>query len=145
MSQPVDSDVRPDPTPTEALVEIDRAARRVRANRGWYAAGAIVMAVVLSVSFVALAAWPDRYADWVVAGLLATLAGLALLAWRGRSVPAGLPALGERVVCISAGLAIVAMVLNKLVIPEGFSGWVVVAGLLPGLPYAYVAWRVSRA
>ncbi|OJU39162.1 MAG: hypothetical protein BGN97_02290 [Microbacterium sp. 69-10] len=128
----------------EALSAADAATRRIRSRRGWYIAGALVMAVTLSAFSIALASWPDRLADMIVPGVLVVGAILALLMWGGRTIPTAAIAASNRVVLISAVLMVVTLLLNRL-LPVGFSGWVVLTGLLPALPFLYLAWRVARA
>jgi len=128
----------------EALSSADAAARRIRSRRGWYIAGTLVMAVALAAFSIALASWPDRLADLIIPGLLVVGAILALLAWSGRTIPTAAVAVSNRVVFISATLMVVTLLLNRL-LPAGFSGCVVLTGLLPALPFLYLAWRVARA
>ena len=128
----------------EALSSADAAARHIRSRRGWYIAGTLVMAVALAAFSIALASWPDRLADLIIPGLLVVGAILALLAWSGRTIPTAAVAVSNRVVFISAALMVVTLLLNRL-LPAGFSGWVVLTGLLPALPFLYLAWRVARA
>jgi len=131
-------------TAAEALSSADAAARRIRSRRGWYIAGTLVMAVALAAFSIALASWPDRLADLIIPGLLVVGAILALLAWSGRTIPTSAVAVSNRVVFISAALMVVTLLLNRL-LPVGFSGWVILTGLLPALPFLYLAWRVARA
>ena len=77
-------------------------------------------------------------------GVLVVGAILALLMWGGRTIPTAAIAASNRVVLISAVLMVVTLLLNRL-LPVGFSGWVVLTGLLPALPFLYLAWRVARA
>lgn len=131
-------------TAAEAFSSADAAARRIRSRRGWYIAGTLVMAVALAAFSIALASWPDRLADLIIPGLLVVGAILALLAWSGRTIPTAAVAVSNRVVFISAALMVVTLLLNRL-LPAGFSGWVILTGLLPALPFLYLAWRVARA
>jgi len=140
-----EDNTRPSPSAAaEALSSADAAARRIRSRRGWYIAGTLVMAVALAAFSIALASWPDRLADLIIPGLLVVGAILALLAWSGRTIPTAAVAVSNRVVFISAALMVVTLLLNRL-LPAGFSGWVVLTGLLPALPFLYLAWRVARA
>lgn len=131
-------------TAAEALGEADAVARRIRSRRRWYIVGALVMAVALATFTIALASWPERLAEVIVPGLLAIAAILAVLAWCGRTVPAAAAALTNRTVYLSAGLMLVAMALIRLALPEGFPVVAGFVGLLPGLPFVYLAWRASR-
>ncbi|HWU29652.1 MAG TPA: hypothetical protein VN041_11260 [Microbacterium sp.] len=128
----------------EALSSADATAGRIRSRRRWYIAGTLVMAAALATFSIALASWPDRLADVIIPGLLIVLAILALLAWSGRTIPEAATKATNRVVLISAVMMIVTLLLNRL-LPVGFSGWVVLTGLLPALPFLYLAWRVARA
>lgn len=128
----------------EALSSADAAAGRIRSHRRWYIAGALVMAATLAAFSVALAWWPDRLAEVIIPGLLIALAVLAVLSWSGRTIPESATKATNRVILISAVMMIVTLLLNRL-LPVGFSGWVVLTGLLPALPFLYLAWRVARA
>ncbi|MCT1479105.1 hypothetical protein [Microbacterium sp. p3-SID336] len=128
----------------EALRSADAAAGRIRSRRRWYVAGALVMAATLATFTIALAAWPDRLAAVIVPGLLSVAAILALLGWSGRTIPTAATAITNRVMLVSAALMVVTLVLNRL-LPAGFSGWLILTGLLPALPFLYLAWRVARA
>jgi hypothetical protein len=132
-------------TAAAALGAADAVARRIRSRRRWYVAGAIVMAVALGAFTIALASWPERLAELIIPGLLVVGVILAVLAWFGRTVPAAATARTNRTVYLSAGLTVVALLLIRLVLPEGFSAWAVLTGLLPALPFLYLAWRVGRA
>jgi hypothetical protein len=103
------------------------------------------MAVALGAFTIALASWPERLAELIIPGLLVVGVILAVLAWCGRTVPAAATARTNRTVYLSAGLTVVALLLIRLVLPEGFSAWAVLTGLLPALPFLYLAWRVGRA
>ncbi|UJP11582.1 hypothetical protein L2X99_08935 [Microbacterium sp. KUDC0406] len=129
----------------EALQVADAVARRIRSRRRWYIAGALVMALALAGFTIALAVWPDRLADVIIPGLLVVLALLAVLAWSGRTIPTGAVAVTNRVVLVSAVLMVVALLLNRMILPEGFSVWAVLTALLPALPFLYLAWRTARA
>lgn len=129
----------------EALETVDVAARRIRVRRAWYIAGALVMAAALAVVNIVLASWPERLADVIVPGLLVVVAILAAFAWFGRGVLAAGAVSTNRAVYLSAVLMVVTFLLNRLLIPEGFSGWVVLTGLLPALPFIALAWRAGRA
>lgn len=145
MSPPHDTGSSSPSSPAEALGAADAVAHRIRAQRWWYVAGALLMAVTLTAFTIALASWPERLAEVIVPGVLVVGAILAVLAWCGRTVPAAATASTSRTVYLSAGLTLVALLLIRLVLPEGFSAWAVLVGLLPGLPFIALAWRVSRA
>lgn len=103
------------------------------------------MAVVLAAFIVALAAWPDQLAEIIIPGLLAVGAILVLLAWSGRTMPTAAMAWTNRTVYLSAGLLVVALALIRFALPDGFSAWAVLTGMLPALPFLHLAWRVGRA
>jgi hypothetical protein len=145
MSTPEDIGGSSPSAAVEALDAADAVARRIRSRRRWYVAGALVMAAALTAFTTALASWPERLAEVIIPGVLAVGAILAVLAWCGRTVPAAATALTERTVYQSAGLMLVALFLIRLVLPEGFSAWAGLTGLLPGLSFISLAWKVSRA
>lgn len=137
-----------DPSPSEAsgaLAAADAAARRIRSHRRWYVAGALVMAVTLAAFTIALASWPEHLAEAIIPGLLVAGAALAVLAWSGRTIPSGAAAAANRAIGASAVLLVAALLLIRFVLPEGFSVWAALTGVLAALPFVYLAWRVSRA
>ena len=141
------SEENSEPTPTaaaEALSSTEAVARRIRSRRGWYIASTLVMATTMGAFSISLVSWPDRLADLIIPGLLVIAAILALLAWSGRTIPTAAIALTNSVVLLSAALMVVALLLHRL-LPVGFSGWALLTGLLPALPFLYLAWRVARA
>ena len=145
MSTPEDTSGTWPSTAAEALAAADAVGRRIRSRRRWYVVGALVMAATLTAFTVALASWPERLAEVIVPGLVVVGATLALFAWCGRTVPAAATAATQRALFLGALLLVVALLLIRLVLPEGFSGWVVLVGLLPALPFLDLARRVSRA
>jgi len=145
MSTPDDTAGSSPWTPSAALGAADAASRRVRSRRRWYIAGAVVMAAALVAFSVTLASWPDRLAQVIVPGLVGVLAILALLAWCGRTLPTGTVAATNRALFLGAALLVVTLLLDRLLLPDGFSGWSVLAGVLPGLPFLWLARRVTRA
>jgi len=145
MSTPDDAGGLTPSTAAEALSASDAVARRIRSHRRWYIAGALVMAVTMIAFTIVLASWPSRLAQVIIPGLVVAAAILVGLAWWGRTVPAAATAATNRTVFLSALLVVVALVLIRLFLPEGFSSWAVLTGLLPGLPFIYLAWRVARA
>lgn len=145
MSIPEDTGGSSPSTAAEVLELTDTVARRIRSHRRWYIAGALVMATALIAFTIALGSWPEHLAEVIIPGLVAVGAILAVLGWCGRTVPATATVWTNRMMYLSAGLTVVALLLIRLVLPEGFSAWIVLTGLLPGLPFLYLAWRVSRA
>lgn len=131
-------------TAQEALAAAGTASRRIRARRWWYVTAALVMAAVLAAFSIALASWPDRLAEVIVPGLLVIGAILAVLARCGRTVPAAAGSATNIAISVSAGLMVVTMLLNRLLLPEGFSIWLILTGVLPALPFVHLAWRVGR-
>lgn len=145
MSAPEENSTGAPWTAADALDQAGDVTRRIRSRRHWYSTGALVMAAVVAAFMVALASWPARLADVIIPGMLVVAAILAVLAWRGRTIPTASGVSANRVIYLSAGLMVVTMVLNRLLLPDGFSPWVIVTGLLPALPFIYLAWRVSRS
>ncbi|HEY1180353.1 MAG TPA: hypothetical protein VGF17_29710, partial [Phytomonospora sp.] len=89
-------------------------------------------------------AWPDDVGDYVLPWLAVTMGVLLLMKWRMRAVPREAARLEERAVWISLGLALVTIAVNNLLLPPGFSVWIVLTGMLPALPFLHAAWRVGR-
>lgn len=128
----------------EALAEVDRVRRRIRSRRWWHVASGLVTAVFLTVYYIAMAAWPDQVDVFVLPAMAVVFAILLLIQWRMRAVPREAARLEENTVWVSLGLALVTIGLNSFVLPEGLSVWIVLTGVLPALPFLYMAWRVGR-
>ncbi|HLS16152.1 MAG TPA: hypothetical protein VK095_16720 [Beutenbergiaceae bacterium] len=126
-----------------ALSELTRAYGQVHARRWWYVAMALVMAISLSAFYVGILMSPDVVDRWIVPGAVIVVGVLTLLQWRARSLPESAKALENRVVWISLGLVVV-LVLISLVLPDDLSPWFGAFGVLPAVPWAALAWRVSR-
>lgn len=127
-----------------ALSEVDRVRRRIRARRWWHVASALVMTVALTAYYIAMASWPRRVDDYVLPGVLVTVAVLGFIGWRIRSVDPRAQRLETPAVLVSLALALVTIAVNRFLLPEGLSAGTVLTGLLPGLPFLYLAWRVGR-
>lgn len=134
-----------DPGPAETLNEISRVHEQVRARRWWYVAEALLMSCSLTLFYVALHAWPDLVDRWFLTGVVVMTAVFALLGWRRRSVPAPAQQWEGRALGVSFVLVFVCVPVYRFLLPDGFSLWVVLAGLLPGLPFAVLAWKVGRS
>ncbi|MBS1697919.1 MAG: hypothetical protein JST25_05900 [Actinobacteria bacterium] len=128
----------------DSLAAADAIARRIRSHRRWYVVGALVMAVALAAFTVAVVSWPDQLAELIIPGILVIGGVLAILAWRGRTIPTAASA-ANRVIVVTAVLMIVVFLLNRFVLPEGFTAWALLVGLLPALPFVYLARRVGRS
>lgn len=142
MSENVNED--PDPAePQAALAELDRVQQQVWAHRWWYVATAVVMAVATTAYYTSMLTAPDIVDAWFLPGALVILLVLAVLQWRTRSLPAPGQDGQTRAVWISVGLVFVVMVAVML-LPEDASPWIGLLGVLPGVPWAVLAWRVGR-
>ena len=130
--------------PRAALSELTRAYEQVHARRWWYVAMAMIMAISLTAFYVGMLISADVVDRWIVPGAVIVIGLLALLQWRARSLPASAKALENRVVWVSTGL-IVVLVLILIVLPDDLSPWLGALGVLPAVPWAALAWRVSRA
>lgn len=130
--------------PHAASAEIDRAAARVRRARWWYVAASAVMAVYSAAFYIGLMAYPERLEDLVIPGLLLVMAVLGFMCWRQRMVSRGTSRVETAVIVSSVCLGAVAAVANQSAIPEGLTVWAVLVGVLPGLPFAWLAWRAAR-
>src|SRR5699024_4961816 len=134
-----------DPESVEVLGEVARVREQIRARRWWYVAESLVMASSLTVFYVAVHAWPDLVATWLLAAAAIVTGLLALLQRHRRSVPTPAKKWENRTLWISFGLVLVCLPIYRFLLPDGLSLWVVLVGLLPGLPFAVLAWRVSRS
>lgn len=134
-----------DPEPGKVLGEVVRVRERIRARRWWYVAESLVMASSLTVFYVAIHSWPDLVAAWLLAAAVVVTGLLALMQRHRRSVPTPARKWEGRAMLLSFGLVLVCLPVYRFLLPDGFSLWLVLAGLLPGLPFAVLAWRVSRS
>lgn len=134
-----------DPEPSEALSEVVRVSERIRAHRWWYVAESLVLASSLTVFYIAIHTWPDLVATWLLTGLVVVTGVLALMQRHRRSVPTPARKWEGRAMLLSFGLVLVCLPVYRFLLPEGFSLWLALVGLLPGLPFAVLAWRVSRS
>lgn len=128
----------------DALAEVERVRRRIRSRRWWHVASGLVTAVFLTAYYIAMAAWPEQADDFVLPAMGAVFVILLLMQWRMRAVPREAARLEENTVWVSLGLALVTIALNAFVLPEGLSVWIILTGVLPALPFLYLAWRVGR-
>lgn len=144
-SHPLFAEGTGEPEPRTALSEITRVREQIRARRWWYVAESLVMASSLTVFYVAIHAWPDLVATWLLLGAVIVTGVLALLQRHRRSLPAPAQKLEARALWISLGLVLLCLPVYRFLLPDGFSLWTVVVGVLPGLPFAVLAWKVSRS
>ncbi|MEV1330380.1 hypothetical protein AB0J20_12475 [Micromonospora costi] len=138
MTDPSDID------PSAALSEIHRVDRRVRRDRWWPVAAAVIMAVYTAAFYIGLKAFPEAADGFVLPGVLLVTALLGLIAFRRRVVDRGDTRREEMTVWTSIGLAVVTILLNRFVVPDGLTPWVVLVGLLPAAPFLLLAWRITR-
>ncbi|GAA1774412.1 hypothetical protein [Luedemannella helvata] len=134
----------PDMDPRTALSEIDRVGRRVRRDRWWPVAAALTMAAFTAAFYIGLKAFPGTADDYVLPGVLVVTAILVLITFRRRVVDRGDNRREERTVWASIILAVVTIVLNRFVVPDGLTPWGVLVGVLPALPFMVLAWRTAR-
>jgi uncharacterized membrane protein len=130
--------------PRTALSEIHRVDRRVRRDRWWLVVAALTMAVFTAAFYTGLKAFPETADDYVLPGVLLVTALLGLIALRRRVVDRGDNRREERTIWASIGLAGVTILLNRFVVPDGLTPWVVLVGLLPAAPFVVLAWRIAR-
>lgn len=133
------------PEPREALREAALVGERIRGRRWWFVAESLVMAASLTVFYIAIHAWPDLVDTWFLTGLIVVVGLLVLLQRHRKSLPTPAQRWQDRTLWISLGLVLVCLPLYRFLLPQGFSLWLVLAGLLPGVPYVVLAFRVSRS
>jgi hypothetical protein len=129
--------------PRTALEEIDRVDRRVRRGRWWQVASALVMMFFSAVFYIGLKAYPGTADNLVLPVILLTFTLVSLIAWRQRVAGKDDKRLEQKAGWVSLGLAAVTVTLNWWVLPDGLSVWTVLAGLLPAIPFAVLAWRFA--
>lgn len=130
--------------PHEALNEIHRMNQRVRRARWSYVLTAMIMAVYTAGMYIGVKSFPHTVPAFVLPWLLLTGGLLALIAFRRRVVDRDARRIEERVAYLSMGLGLVAIILNMFVVPDGFTVWSVLVGLLPAVPFLVRAWQVAR-
>ncbi|WP_156926073.1 hypothetical protein [Glycomyces arizonensis] len=130
--------------PRAASAEIDRAAARVRRARWWYVAAWAVMAVYSAAFYIGLMAYPERFEDLVIPAMLLVVAILGFMSWRQRMVSRGASRVETTVILSSICLGAVAAVVNESAVPDGLTVWAVLVGVLPAIPFAWLAWRAAR-
>ncbi|RKN52955.1 hypothetical protein D7193_24470 [Micromonospora costi] len=116
----------------------------MRRDRWWPVAAALIMAVFTAAFYTGLKAFPETVDDFVLPGVLLVMALLGLIAFRRRVVDRGDTRREELTVWASVGLALVTILLNRFVLPDGLTPWVVLVGLLPAAPFLLLAWRITR-
>lgn len=130
--------------PRAALETIDRSSRRVRRERWWYVAAALLMAGFTAAFYIGLTAFPATVGDLVLPGALLVAAFAGFIGLRQRMVARVANRMENVVIWVSVGLAVPTMVLSRFVVPDGFTLWAVLVGVLPAVPFAVLAWRVAR-
>jgi hypothetical protein len=130
--------------PQAALDAIDRAGQRVRRQRWWYVCAALVMAGFTAAFYIGMAAFPATVDALVLPGVLLVAAVTGLIGLRQRMVDRVAGRWENALMWASVGLALPTLALIRFVVPDGFTIWAVLVGVLPAVPFAVLAWRVAR-
>ncbi|WP_016700663.1 hypothetical protein [Actinoalloteichus spitiensis] len=128
-----------------AVARARDAGRRACAGGRGYVVSCLLMAAAVTTFYTGLKVAPAvAPGDLVVPASLLVLGLLGLAVARLRSADPRTVELERPALCASAALALVALLMNRFVVPSGLTPWAVLFGLLPALPYLVLAWRAAR-
>lgn len=130
-----------DISPEAAAAEIDRTARQVRRRARWPGWLLLAVAVVNFGFFIAVGS-ASRPVSQALSPLPALLAVVIFLV-ASRQPVVGLDArrINRPVVLAALATAIAGLVLYQTVMPQGFTGWLVLLAAFMVTPYLAGAWR----
>lgn len=113
-------------------------------GRWWYFAAAVIMAIAVAAFYVGIKAYPQSFGGFVLPGLLVTVLLLAGCLYRVRVVDSRLARQERFALGAAAGLSVLTVLLHAFVVDDGPSGWTVITGVLPALPFLLLAWQAQR-
>jgi hypothetical protein len=126
-------------TPQAAAAEIDRTARQVRRRARWQGWLLLAVAVVNFGFYIAIGS-----ADRTVSRALSPLP-IFLVASRQPVVGRDAARINRPVVVAALATAIAGLVLYQTVMPQGFTGWLVLLAAFMVTPFLAGAWRWLRS
>jgi hypothetical protein len=132
-------------TPQAAAAEIDRMARQVRRRARWQGWLLLAVAVVNFGFYIAIGS-ADRTVSRALGPLPVLLAVVIfLVASRQPVVGRDAARINKPVVMAALATAIAGLVLYQTVMPQGFTGWLVLLAAFMVTPFLAGAWRWLRS
>jgi cation transport ATPase len=132
-------------TPQAAAAEIDRTARQVRRRARWQGWLLLAVAVVNFGFYIAIGS-ADRTVSRALSPLPILLAVVIfLVASRQPVVGRDAARINRPVVVAALATAIAGLVLYQTVMPQGFTGWLVLLAAFMVTPFLAGAWRWLRS
>jgi cation transport ATPase len=132
-------------TPQAAAAEIDRMAHQVRRRARWQGWLLLAVAVVNFGFYIAIGS-ADRTVSRALSPLPILLAVVIfLVASRQPVVGRDAARINKPVVVAALATAIVGLVLYQTVMPQGFTGWLVLLAAFMVTPFLAGAWRWLRS
>lgn len=129
---------------TESGADGARAVDKVRANHWWYAATCLIMAIAVAAYYVGLKAFPVGPGGYLVPAVMVPVLLAAGCAYRLKVSDTVTARLELITLGTAAWLSVVTIVLHTLLLADGLTVWTVLAGVLPGLPFVWLASRTRR-
>lgn len=132
-------------TPQAAAAEIDKMARQVRRRARWQGWLLLAVAVVNFGFYIAIGS-ADRTVSRALSPLPVLLAVVIfLVASRQPVVGRDAARINKPVVMAALATAIAGLVLYQTVMPQGFTGWLVLLAAFMVTPFLAGAWRWLRS
>jgi hypothetical protein len=132
-------------TPQAAAAEIDRTTRQVRRRARWQGWLFLAVAVVNFGFYIAVGS-ADRTVSRALSPLpLLLVVAIFLVASRQPVVGRDAAQINKPVVVAGLATAIAGLVLYQTVMPQGFTGWLVVLAAFMVTPFLAGAWRWFRS
>jgi cation transport ATPase len=132
-------------TPQDAAAEIDRTAHQVRRRAGWQGWLFLAVAVVTFGFYIAVGS-ADRAVSQALSPLPILLVVVTfLVASRQPVIGRDAARINKPVVIAGLATVIVGLVLYQTVMPQGFTGWLVLLAAFMVAPFLAGAWRWLRS
>lgn len=114
------------------------------ANRWWYFAATVIMAIAVAAFYVGIKASAQTPAGYIVPGVVVSALLLGAWGYRMRIVDTAMARHERSALLAAAALSVVTILLHAIAVPDGLSTWTVLTGVLPALPFLLVAGRSQR-
>lgn len=111
------------------------------ANRWWYFAATVIMAIAVAAFYVGIKASAETAAGYVVPGAVVSALLFAAWGYRLRVVDTAMARHERSALLAAAALSVVTILLHAFAVPDGLSAWTVLTGVLPALPFLALAWQ----
>jgi cation transport ATPase len=132
-------------TPETAATEIDRTTRQVRRQARWHGWLFLAVAAVDFGFYIAVGSASHSVSRALAPLPILLAAAIFLVASRQPVVGRDAAQVNRPVVAAALAAAIVGLVLYQTVMPQGFSGWLVLLAAFMVTPFLAGAWRWFRA